>query len=151
MTAPIRVRYSHQAMADMIIENPAISQNQLASVFGYTPGWVSQVINSDGFQAYLEGRKSELVDPMLRASIEERLRGLMVKSVDVLQERLATDPNTDVALKALEIGSRALGYGARQNNVQVNASFVVALPAKVASSAEWAERVSPAPALIEAK
>lgn len=148
MTAPVRVRYSHQAMADAIIENPMIQQGQLATIFGYTPGWVSQVINSDGFQAYLETRKEELVDPMLRASIEERLKALMVKGIDVLQERLAVDPNTDVALKAVEIGARALGYGARQNNVQVNASFVVALPQRVASSAEWAERVTPgAPAL----
>lgn len=138
-----KVRYTHEAMADAILSRPGISQNQLAAMFGYTPGWVSQIINSDGFQAYLESRKELLIDPALRLSIEERLRALVVKGMEVLQESLAMNPNPDTAAKALEIGTRALGYGARKDGTTLNATFVVALPEKAQSSAEWAQRAAP--------
>jgi hypothetical protein len=40
------------------------------------------------------------------------------------------------ALKALEVASKAAGYGARVG-VQLNQQFVVQVPSKAASSAEW--------------
>lgn len=132
-----KIAYSHQAMADAILANPGIHQNHLAAMFGYTPGWISQVINSDGFQAYLATRRAEVVDPMLSASVEERLRGLVVKSIDVLQEKLAIEPRADTAAKALEISTRALGYGAKANSGDVNVQFVVALPEKAESNEAW--------------
>jgi DNA-binding MarR family transcriptional regulator len=89
MPGPEKVRYSHQAMADLILANPAISQNELAGHFGYTPGWVSQIVNSDAFQAFLATRKEELVNPVITASVEEKLMTLAKKSLDVLHEKLA--------------------------------------------------------------
>ena len=71
-----RVSYTHDAMIDAIIHNPTISQNQLAAHFGYTPGWVSQIIASDAFQARLAERTGELVDPTIRASVEDRFKAL---------------------------------------------------------------------------
>lgn len=141
MPAPEKLNYSHKAMADAIIGTPGISQDRLAAMFGYTPGWVSQVVNSDGFQAYLKTRTEELVDPMLTASVEERLRGLVVKSIDVLQDKLNTDPRADTAAKALEIGSRALGYGAKAG-IEVNQTYVVALPAKSPDARAWLDGVA---------
>lgn len=144
MAGPEKVRYTHEAMADAIIANPAVSQDTLASLFGYTPGWVSQVINSDGFQTYLEKRKEEIVNPVLRLTIEERLKALVVRSTEVLQDALAVAPSAQLALDALNVSVRALGYGAKGANINVeNAQFVVALPSKAKSSEEWAARVSP--------
>lgn len=114
-----KVRYSHSAMVDAIIENPSISQNQLADIFGFTPGWVSNVIASDAFQAHLAQRKDELIDPTLRLSIEERFKALVQRSLEVLQEKLAKPTHTipdQLALQAASLGARSLGLGRADNN-----------------------------------
>lgn len=132
-----RVRYSHDSMIDMIIANPAIAQNDLAAAYGYTVAWVSRVMNSDAFQARLAERKTEIVDPVLVASIDEKLRALASKSLDIVMEKLIVTQNMDTALKAVEITTKALGYGARQNNVAVQNNFVVAMPQQAKSEGEW--------------
>lgn len=135
-----KVRYSHKAMVDMIVANPWISQGELAKNFGYTEGWVSQVIASDAFQAYLALRKEELIDPALRATIEERFKGLVARSIEILMRKLEQAPNLisdDLALKALDIAAKAAGYGAKNAGVTLNQQFVVQVPAKSASSADW--------------
>ena len=139
-----RVKYTHDALIDMIIANPAVSQGQLAAQFGYTQGWLSRVMNSDAFQARLAARKTEVVDPQLVLSIDEKLRALASKSLDVVLDKLAVTQNPDTALKALEVTSKALGYGARQQNLNVQQNFVVALPPKAASASEWATAHGPA-------
>ena len=138
-----RVKYTHDALIDMIIANPAVSQGQLATAFGYTQGWLSRVMNSDAFQARLAARKMEVVDPQLVLSIDEKLRALASKSLDVVLDKLAVTQNPDTALKALEVTSKALGYGARQQNLNVQQNFVVALPPKAASAEEWAATHGP--------
>lgn len=138
-----KVRYSHDAMIDMIVGNPWISQAELARNFGYTEGWVSQVIASDAFQAKLELRKSELIDPAIRATIEERFKGLIARSIEILMRKL-DQPNSlitdELALKALEISSKAAGYGAKNANIGIQQNFVVQVPFKSGSSAEWNEQ-----------
>ena len=67
-----RVRYTHEACVDMILANPAVSQNDLAAHFGYSAGWMSIVVNSNAFQEKLAERKGELIDPVIKASLEER-------------------------------------------------------------------------------
>lgn len=134
-----KVRYTHDAMIDMIVANPWISQGELARNFGYTEGWVSQVIASDAFQARLAERKNELVDPHLRATIEERFKGLVVRSIEILMRKLEQDKVSDeTALKALEIASKAAGYGARGPQVEVKNNFVVQVPPKSHSGEDWA-------------
>ncbi|WP_322496966.1 hypothetical protein [Chloroflexus sp.] len=111
---PPKLRYTHQAMCDVIVQNPGISQNQLAALFGYTPAWVSTVINSDAFQALLAQRREELVDPEIRLTIEERYRALAAESLRVLQAKMArpADQVSDnLALKAAELSAKALGLG----------------------------------------
>lgn len=138
-----KMRYSHKAMVDMIVGNPWISQGELAKNFGYTEGWVSQVIASDAFQAYLAQRKDELIDPALRATIEERFKGLVARSIEILMRKLDQPDSKisdELAIKALEVASRAAGYGAKGTQVNVNTQFVVQVPAKSADSAAWVEQ-----------
>lgn len=133
-----RVKYTHDGFIDMLLENPAISQTAIANHFGYSGAWVSRVMNSDAFLARLAQRKSDIVDPTIAATLEEKFRTLASLSLDVVIDKLSTVKNPDTALKALEISSRALGYGARQANVNVQQNFVVAMPTKVATPEEWA-------------
>lgn len=107
-----KLRYTHEAMIDLIIANPGISQNQLAATFGFTACWVSNILASDAFQMQLSKRRAELVDPAITATIEERFKGLVIQSLDVLQRKLEKPAVSDtVALKALELGAKALGVG----------------------------------------
>jgi len=111
-----KVRYTHDAMIDLIIAEPAISQNALALHFGYSASWVSNIIASDAFQARLSERTKELVDPTIQASVEKRFEGLVLRSLDILQEKLnrPSDQIPDqLALRALEISARSAGYGAK--------------------------------------
>ena len=135
-----KLRYSHEAMIDIIIAEPGIKQNELAAKFGVSVPWISRIIGSDAFQGALAKRREELTDPFLVATIEERMTGVAMQALDVIGEKLATTQNVDVALKAIDITSKALGFGAKvgqQNNVQNN--FVVALPPKALNSTDWAK------------
>jgi hypothetical protein len=135
-----KIRYSHDAMIDQIISNPAVSQGELAKMFGYTEGWVSQIMQSDAFRERLAERKKELIDPGIIASIEEKFRGVVSLSLDRLREKLEKEksPSLETLELGLNIGSRALGYGARQTpTVQVAVQTVVHVPAKATSDEDW--------------
>lgn len=109
-----RVRYTHEDCIDRMLAEPGISQNELAGLYGYSPAWISVVINSDVFQARLAARRAELVDPVLQATINDRFRALTVRSLEVLQEKLAkpADMVSDkFALEAAALGARSLGVG----------------------------------------
>lgn len=109
-----KMRYSHQAMVDMIVENPAISQNEIAAAFGRTPGWISTIVTSDAFQCMLAARKAELIDPELVLSHRERFNALTTRSLQVLQEKLsgpAASIPDNLVLRAVELGAKSLGIG----------------------------------------
>ena len=109
-----RMRYTHDAMVDLIVTNPAISQNELAEQFGYTPSWVSLVMSSDAFKERLAARKEELVDPAIRATLAERFDAVVTKSLEVLLEKLSKPVSAipdNLALRAAELGAKALGLG----------------------------------------
>lgn len=135
-----RVKYSHDAMIDMLIVNPGIAQGDLARHFGYTQPWVSRIMNSDAFLARLAQRKADIVDPGIAATVDEKLRAVASKSLDVVLQKLELTPTFEQALAAGEMAGKALGYGARQQNLNVQQNFVVALPTKTASASEWASQ-----------
>ena len=118
-----KVRYTHDAMIDQILANPCISQNQLAIHFGYTAGWVSQIISSDAFQARLAERSKEIVDPLLQVSVKAQFEGLINRSLEILRAKLDRPPDQipdNLALRSADLAAKALGYGARIEATQVN-------------------------------
>jgi hypothetical protein len=145
-TRPVieKLNYSHAAMIDLLVANPMISQGELARAFGYTQPWISRILRSDSFREMLAQRKAELVDPLVLQSIEQRFEALVTQSLDILEKKLSWEaqPTADLALKAAELGSRALGYGAKTGTLNVQANFVVAMPEKAANSAEWLNRLA---------
>lgn len=111
-----KVHYSHDAMIDQIIANPAISQNELASIFGYSVGWISQVVNSDAFQARLAQRKAELTDPILIESLELQFKGILSLGLEKMRNRLEQEEVPDnFVLRSVDLASRSLGYGAKKD------------------------------------
>jgi hypothetical protein len=108
----VKVRYTHEDMIDFIIQNPMTSQKDMAARYGYTEGWVSNILASDAFQAAMAKRKDEVVDPVIRATIEERFKALVHRSLTVLMAKLEQPAVSDqVALRAVELGAKALGMG----------------------------------------
>ncbi len=117
-----KIRYTHDAMIDLIVQDPAISQNALAEYFGYSASWISIVINTDMFQAALARRREEIINPILRASLEDRFRAVTQRSLEVLGEKLAKDSDAvpdQLALRAAELGAKALGLGGNAPQVTV--------------------------------
>ena len=134
-----RVHYSHEAMIDVILTEPTLTQNELAQRFGRSVSWISIIMGSDAFQAALAKRRDDILDPFLVATIEERFRGLATQSLEVLAEKLELTKSADLALKALDISAKALGMGARHaSGAQVQNNFVVQLPMKMEDSGSWA-------------
>ena len=121
----MRIGYTHDAMIDAMIAKPTISNKELEAMFGYSQQWISRIRWSDAFQARLKDRRDELVNPELVMSIEERIKSIVGRSLDVLEEKLQGDVHDisdNVVLKALELGSKGLGIGGFSNapQVQVN-------------------------------
>ena len=117
-----KIRYTHDAMVDLIVANPRITQGELAAQFGYTQAWVSLVMSSDAFRERLAARREELVDPAIRASLEERFRAVVTRSLEVLQEKLSAPVSAvpdNLALRAAELGAKALGLGGNAPAPQV--------------------------------
>ncbi|HXV73590.1 MAG TPA: hypothetical protein VD713_02555 [Sphingomonadales bacterium] len=139
-----KVSYTHDAMIDAIIANPAVSEIELAAQFGFSKPWVNRLICSDAFQARLALRKEELIDPGLTASAEERIRNLEFTSMEIVQEKLEATADPKLAMQVLEMTFKARAYGARgagQGAITQN-NYVVALPQPVKDAAEWAKQVT---------
>ncbi len=134
-----KTHYTHDAMIDVLIAEPSITQKELAERFQRSQNWISRIMGSDAFQGALSKRREELSDPFLIATIEERFRGLAMQSLDVISENLEKTRNSDIAMKALDISSKALGFGARTVGQTTNNSFVIALPPKIEDAGDWAK------------
>ena len=112
MGALAKMRYSHTDMIDYIIGNPGCSLKELATRYGYTIGWISNVQASDAWKAAMAARRAEMVDPLLHATIQERFEGITALSLQRLQEKLeAPQVSDNVVLRAVELGARAMGVG----------------------------------------
>jgi len=141
-SALANVRWNHEQVIDMMVAEPKLDQNTIARHFGYSPAWVSTMINSDAFQAALATRKEEIINPVLRATVEARFKAVAQLSLDRIIEKLSgpLTPSDDFLLKSAALAKDALGYGARVaqgNGPQV--AVVVNLPAK-ATQEEWVSR-----------
>jgi hypothetical protein len=111
---PPKIRYNHEAMANLILMNPGIKQKEIAIAMGYTEAWISTVMCSDAFQAYLAKRQAEVIDPEITLTLRERATGVATRSMQVLMEKLAkpADAISDgLVLRAFELSAKATGMG----------------------------------------
>ena len=142
-----KVSITHDAIIDFVITQPQSTYREIAQAFGYSPEGIGVICRSDSFKARLEVRKEELVDPIIKQNVEERLTGLAHASIDILQRKLATSDNPNLALKALDITTKmaAAQYGARNMAGQPQTTFVVHMPGPAANSTEWTAKFGRAP------
>ena len=107
----LKVSYSHDAMIDLIIQEPTVTMVELAKLFHYSEGWVARVIASDAFKARLAERKEQLVDPHVAQSLNERLQGVAIHAIDLVGQKLESEKSASYAMDALGVASKALGLG----------------------------------------
>lgn len=104
-----KLTYTHEAMIDLILQEPTVTYKELAELFGFSEGWISRVVASDSFKARLAERKAALIDPVIARSLNERLRGVTARAVEIVAEKLDKEEvSAAYALDALGIATSAM-------------------------------------------
>lgn len=105
----LRLKYTHEAMIDLIIAEPTVTNKELAQIFDYSESWISHIRRSDSFEARIAERKALLIDPAIRRSVEDRLAGITVSAIDRIQKVLdGPDASASFALDALGVAATGL-------------------------------------------
>lgn len=138
-----KIRHLHDAVIDFMLANPGATKKAISTHFKRSEGWMYTVTASDAFAKRLEERREDIVDPIMRATLDDQIKGLAMKSMDVLAAALEAKPDPALALQVAEMTQKSLGYGARQSNVAVQASFVVAMPDKAPTESDWSKKYAP--------
>ena len=108
------MNYSHEALVDQLIANPAATNADLGRIFGRSAIWVGLVKSSGMFREAYARRFSQVADPLLVATLEERLDMLTARSLEILNEKLArpsADVSDELALEAAKLGAKGLSIG----------------------------------------
>lgn len=107
-----KLSYSHLAMAKVIAANPAISQNELAALFGYSASWISRIMCSDAFQAILaEEMKDMPFTAEMRTQTRLQVEALLQRSLEILAHKLDKTPDDipdQLALQTAKVASSVL-------------------------------------------
>jgi len=122
-----KLRYSHEAMIDMLIAEPWIAQGELAQRFGMSPSWISTIICSDLFQSRLAERRDQLVDLEIRSNLKTQFEGLLSRSMEILRHKLDAHPDNvpdQLAVQVAKISGQSLGMGVRETRVSVQETHV---------------------------
>lgn len=104
-----KASFSYEKLADTLIINPRLSGKELSALFGYSETWLSIIIHSDAFKVVMQRRKGDLVDPILRASLEDHYKALAARSCHVLMDKLSAPVHVisdELALRAAALGAQ---------------------------------------------
>lgn len=113
-----KLNFSHEAIIRFMLENPNVTQNEVAAHFGYSVSWISIIVHSDAFRAKwkeMSGRADELV----LADIPAKMRGVASLAIEALGDQVqiaAENPNIlnrSFLLETSETLLSKLGYGAK--------------------------------------
>lgn len=113
-----KMGYTHEALLDQIIANPQASNDELGRVFGYTGAWIGRIKSSGIFREKMVERRGEIVDPVLSASVEERLEMVTNRSLEVLMQKLEKPVDLvpdNLVLAAAALGAKGMGVGGFSN------------------------------------
>jgi len=139
----LKLTYTHDNMIDFMLTHPEANDEVIAAQFGKSKGWVRRVTASDAFLAAYSLRKSEIIDPSIIHTTEEKMRAVTHGVLDLLKERLDKGVlTTDQLITALGIvGKSAMPTVAIQDN-STN-SFVVMVPPKAKDADSWLKEHHP--------
>jgi hypothetical protein len=114
-----------EAAIEIILEHPEKPRREQAALLGLSPVSFNRIIDSDGFDALRQERLAQLIDPALKAKLEQGLLNTAIKAVSVVSDKLDIEPNMREALETVKVTTQALGLHNRkdapvvQNNIQI--------------------------------
>lgn len=132
------LRSRHEAIVDLLISAPHLKIREIAERVGLSQSYISTLINSDTFRTRLAERREQLIDPLIVTSFEDRMRGAMAQSLEVLTDELEKKQTADLALRILEVGGRGAAYGARPAGPAAG-GVTINLPGSATSPQVWLE------------
>jgi hypothetical protein len=124
-TGPKSVSIRHNEIMDFLMMNPSVKMSEVARQFGVTPGWLSQIVHSDVFQALLK-EKQDVAFHESVMPLREKMMHVAHQALDRLAERLPQETEVSTLSRTAESVLDRLGYGSKQNaatiinNTQVN-------------------------------
>lgn len=106
-----------------------VGRQVVGEAVGLAPEYITWLRRQPLFQAYLKE---------LSAAHDSKIKQLFGRALDVLQDKLDTPEGVtdDLAIKAVQVAGNLAGYGGQKGPLIQN-NFVVQMPGRAASSAEW--------------
>ena len=136
-----RLDHRHDGMIDDILANPKISVGDLAEKYGCSKSYIRICIHSDRFLDRMKDRRAELVNPLLSASLDHRLRAIAHSSSEKLLDELEGTPTPDFLLKTWVEAIKFQGYGQKaQVNINAGQGSLVNILSGLPSSGDTLER-----------
>lgn len=108
-----KISTQHEAIADYLLAFPERSKRECAEAMGVSPAWLSTVINSNAFRAYMTERRRDY-NQVLHEEVVAKMYKVVGDSLDTL-DRVVLNPETDPRL-VLDIKDKTLeqlGYGSK--------------------------------------
>lgn len=129
-----RIRYQHHQIARLVVEGR--KGEEISAITGFSPSWISTLKHDPAFRellAYYEAQKEAVF-----VDVHQRLATLGLATVEELQERLASDPDSFSNKALMELaelvldrsvappknGQKGGGGAAGHSGVAINISFV---------------------------
>lgn len=134
----MRIHASHHSLARCLATG--MKSTQAALVTGYSPARISQLQNDASFVSLVADYRAEIKNVF--ADLAERMNDLSLDAIELLQERLADNPETftiPVLLDMVKAFADRTGHGPGQEiSMRVAPDFIDRPPRE--THAEWAER-----------
>lgn len=115
-----------ESIIEVILQHPEKSRKDQAALAGVSIGKFNAITGSDVFEAVRQERLAQLIDPILRESLEKNLLTTSLKATQVISDKLDIEPTINEALATLKVTTQALGMHNRgdakpaiNNNIQI--------------------------------
>lgn len=100
---------THELMADWILQNPGGTLRDMTAHFGYSASWLSQVMNSDMFKAFIR-EKLNGVHAHVLADIPTMLRGTAALAIERVNEVLQKTEDAKTIIDSFDSVMHRFGY-----------------------------------------
>lgn len=100
---------THELMGEWILQNPGGTLAQMGAFFGYSISWLSQVINSDMFRAYMKDRLGN-VQAVVQQDVPAKMAVLAHVACDRMLEVLQSSGDPEIIKDGFDKVMHRYGY-----------------------------------------
>lgn len=103
---------SHEAIMDYLMGHPSVRLGDVAAHFGYSAGWLSQIIHSDIFQTRLK-EKTDIAFHHTVLPLREKMQAAASMAMDKIIENLPNEPDLRTVSSVAEGMLDRLGFSSK--------------------------------------